>query len=195
MNPNTPEALERWKLEHRILNNLVALIEKAECDVCADLQCPADPCAIFAILAGEVPEPWPRRTAIRSRGRARRAMEVLANLAKVRRDVALGHENALGAAFAALMAGLHAGDAARNAALAARERSKAQAGGRARGRQIARAATCDDARVKRFLARWKASDELQAQYGSRSPIAYISRQTGLGTRAVQRALSRLETRQ
>ena len=56
-----------------------------------------------------------------------------------------------------------------------RARPWREAGGRARGQQIAAAARLHDAEVVKYYLRWKQSDYLQDDY--RTPVAYIAKMT------------------
>ncbi len=83
-------------------------IEAAERAILAALPCPADPVTIYSILAGEIPEPWLKRSAARSRERAKHALHVLVLVQQVRGHVEAGE--AARAADTALLVGALAGD-------------------------------------------------------------------------------------
>jgi len=71
-----------------------------------------------------------------------------------------------------------------------RTRPWREAGGRARGQQIAAAARLHDAEVVKLYLRWQQSDYLQDDY--RTPVAYIAKMTKRNRRAIERALQRLK---
>jgi hypothetical protein len=129
---------------------------------------PYDPVTLYAILKGEQPAPWPKRTAARERRRSWHAMMTLLWVGKTR--LALEGENPRIAAHAALYAGLYANDAAVNAALAENPRK----GGRLRGAQIAENARATDARIELWSRRWQKSDIAKEQYPSL--LAYLKEQ-------------------
>lgn len=195
MTPTTPAEYERWQFERKLLEDLLARVEQAERAILDSLHCPTDPAAVFDVLEGKQPAPWPARTAARARVRARHAMYTLALVAQVRSEIGLGRENALAAARAALLAGVHAGDAATHAVLAAQVQQDRRAGGRTRGAQKSRDARRHDETIARWERRWRESDELKDQFGDRSPVSCITHKTKLGARTIQRALKRLRTRQ
>ena len=190
--PTTLAELDHWQWEWRLVEDLLARVERAERDILTALRCPHDLPAIYAILDSPK-KPWPRRMTKRDQQRARYAMHALAHVAETRRHVALGVENARLAARAALLAGLFAGDAALQVALAAQADQMPRKGGHARGKQIAQRATAHDATIKKYLRRWEASDEeLQDLY--RSVATYIQTETGLPRRTIERRLKVIRER-
>src|SRR5262245_49639135 len=105
MDADDRAAYERWKLEGELIAGLLTRCEKAAEAQLRALQCPTDPAAIYAILAGERRAPWPARTAARDRERARQLMFVLLYIAKVRRQIQFGSENSQRAAYEAVQLG------------------------------------------------------------------------------------------
>lgn len=118
------EAYERWKLEAAQIEDELVRIERAECAILRELCCPTDPVALYAILAGEHPAPWPKRSAERDKRRALHAMYALIFAQKTRRYLGPTAENARLAAHAALMAGAYAGDVVINATMGMEHRTK-----------------------------------------------------------------------
>ncbi|MBA3890640.1 MAG: hypothetical protein H0X64_08920 [Gemmatimonadaceae bacterium] len=145
---------ERWRIRHEILENQLQRVEAAERQVLASLRCPADPVALYAILAGEQPEPWPppklpsrrkgrtltaeEREAATARHRQRNRMRVqhvmftLLHVAEVRRLTVLDRTDTAAAATAGLLAGIYAGDAAAHAIKAGEITQRAEAAGKLR---------------------------------------------------------------
>ena len=109
---------EGWQLEAKQIEDLITDVERAQRAFLDSIGVPSDPVLIYAILAGERPAPWPKRTAARDKRRALHAMHTLVWLAKARQHVRFGAENSRLAAHAGLIAGLHANNAAEHAALA-----------------------------------------------------------------------------
>ncbi|HXG86933.1 MAG TPA: hypothetical protein VNJ02_01250 [Vicinamibacterales bacterium] len=182
--------MERWKLEHDLLEQLMTRIEQGERAILAELRCPSDPVSLYAILNGERSAPWPKKTAARAKQRARCAMHVLVHLSKVRQYTGLATTNAPAAAYAALIAGLYAGDANVDRMKVGKQARKAGSG---RGRQIAAAATKRyrdaDADLRKYAKRWNASEEyLQMQYPTLAE--YLRKMTGLSRATVYRRLKR-----
>jgi len=177
------------RFESRLIEDRLAQIVRAECAILAELHCPTDPVAIYAILNGEQAAPWPTRTAPRDKQRALHAMHALLWVGRTRSHIA--HDNARLAADAALTVGALAGDAALNAARGGRILAKAQDGGHIRGAQITEKAEAEDATIKKHHRVWEMSDEVQDQYGYNSSAKYVRVKTQLPPRTVQRRLKKL----
>jgi hypothetical protein len=161
----TADDYARWRLEHEMLETLLARAEAAEHAILRRMRCPMDDVAIYDFLAGHTPPPWPARTAARDKQRALHAMHALIKIREVRRHTALGSENATRAAEAALFVGVLANNV------------------------LIRAA--QHATTAKYARQWRNSDELQEQYGGRSPVNFIRKKTRLETRTIQRALQRI----
>lgn len=184
----TADDYARWRLEHEMLETLLARAEAAEHAILRRMRCPMDDVAIYDILAGHTPPPWPARTAARDKQRALHAMHALIKIREVRRHTALGSENATRAAEAALFVGVLANNVLIRAAQHA---TTAHKGGTVRGRAITGEAARQDATIAKYARQWRNSDELQEQYGGRSPVNFIRKKTRLETRTIQRALQRI----
>lgn len=122
--PRTADEWALWHFQHERITQALNRIERAERAILKGLGCPPDEASVYAILNGEQPPPWPKRTAARDRERAKHAMFALAYVGIVRSHIALGHEDAQAAALEALTLGALAGDVAIDAALGRRIRSK-----------------------------------------------------------------------
>jgi hypothetical protein len=186
------DAYARWLFDTQCLENELNRIEQVEHALLDSLHCPTDPVAIDAILNGERPEPWPKRTSARDRRRARYAMFALAFVQQTRSHIGLTDGNPQRAAYAALMAGAFAGDIVAHAEGIALSQSRHR-GGHTTGEKIAAKATKHDALIAKLYRRWAMSDELQDKY--RSPVTYIAKESGLHVRTIQRALKRLKKAQ
>jgi hypothetical protein len=147
------DAHEQWALETKLIEDQLARIERAEHAILKEVGCPIDPAAIYAILAGEKPAPWPKRTAARDKQRALHAMHTLLAVQKTRRYLDPLHENPRLAAEAALMAGALAGDLLINAALGATSRRTNRTSGQKRWAHL----KTRDARIWQAAARYKAA--------------------------------------
>ena len=191
--PTTLAELDHWQWEWRLVEDLLARVERAERDILTGAPVSARPPGDLRdsrqpeeALAAAYDEAGPTaRPVCHARARPRR------------RDTpacrARGVENARLAARAALLAGLFAGDAALQVALAAQADQMPRKGGHARGKQIAQRATAHDATIKKYLRRWEASDEeLQDLY--RSVATYIQTETGLPRRTIERRLKVIRER-
>lgn len=187
------DAYTRWRFDTERLEDELDRIEQAERALLDSLRCPIDLVAIYDILNGERPEPWPKRTSARDRRRARYAMFALAFVQQTRSHISLTHGNPQRAAYWALLAGAFAGDIVAHAEGVAFGKSRRR-GGHTRGHKLAAKATKHDALIAKLSRRWTVSDEeLQDQY--RSPVTYIAKESGLHVRTIQRALKRLKKAQ
>ena len=197
MTITTREEFHVWQRETKLIGDQLDRIDCAERAILLKLGCPVDPVAIYAILKGEQPAPWPKRTDERDRPRARLAMFALLFTGLTRQYLGPdpAHENARLAAHYALQAGACAGDIvikAADEALGGKARASQSAKGRKRGEKIALSATRDDKTIARLVRQWHESDELQDAYGYRSPVRYVQHKTGRQPRAIQRAITRLK---
>jgi len=180
-------AFQRWQLEFDEVNRSLTQIEDAERATLRAVHCPTDPVAIYAILAGERPAPWPARTAIRQRQRARRAMQVLALIPAVRRHLQFGSENSCAAAAKALLVGLLVNDPA------ALLRETASRGGRRRAVQRRQITAAQQTRVAQLAAEWRGRVDLQVRH--RTAAAYVRTQMPiLSLRVIQKYLQRRRRR-
>lgn len=187
--PADAEAFNRWRDEAEQTEHLLTCLEESERANLRALGCPTDPVGVFAVLNGERPAPWPKRTAARDRQRARSAMLVLALTQQARGHLSFGTENSHLAVYAAMLAVAHANNAAANAVLAEAERQGGRKGGLTTGEQVTQAATARQEQIRTLVGRWRASDELKLQY--RSATSYVCEITGLADRTVQRHLKTL----
>lgn len=179
-------AYDVWKLHYATVERRLASIERTERAILRKIKCPTDTVALYAILNGEQPPPWPAKTDARARQRARHAMHVLTMIDNVRRHIAFGSENACRAADWALLVGLYANDAAVNAVMADRRNVR---GGHTRARQQGRDVAGLEAAARRLIARWRVSELLQQQY--RTPAVYLSSRLDMTARTAQRYARRL----
>lgn len=187
--PPDAEAFNRWRFEAEQTEQLLTRIEASARAALRALRCPTDPAGVFAILNGERPAPWPRRTAARDRQRARNEMHVLVLVSQARTQLSFGTENSHRAVYYAVLAMAHANNAAANAVLAEETRQARQKGGRKTGAIVASTAAATDKTIRRLVAHWRASDELRDQY--RTATSYVQSQTPFTARTVQRHLKRL----
>jgi hypothetical protein len=187
--PPARAAYDLWRYEFDLTDQLLSRLEIAERAKLRELGCPTDAASVFAILNGERPAPWPKRTAARARQRARNAMAVLALVPQIRAHLSFGHENSQRAVYLSLLAASYASDAAVNAMLAAATRQGGRKGGQKTGQNVTLAAAETDKTIRRFVARWRASEELRDQYDSAT--SYVQSQTHLSLRTVQRHFARL----
>lgn len=174
-----------WRVEHRLIEELIRRVERAERALLQRLGCPTDLPAVYAILSGEREHTWSKRTAARDKARARHAMHALAHLAAARRYVGLGSENARLAAHEALLAGLYANDAAANAALAARVGAGSRRGAKARGEEIRAAASADTAEMRRLEQQF-----IESRGTRRGAASYIARRLSIPVYTVRRKLKK-----
>jgi hypothetical protein len=197
VSPTRRDAVDVWELDTKQISDQLDRIDEAERAILKSLNCPTDLAAIYAILMGKQPPPWPKRTAERDRHRARVAMFALRFTDLTRLYLDPAHENPRLAAFYALQAGACAGDIvikAADEALGVAARASQSSKGRKRGAQIAHAATRDDKIIERLVRQWRESDELQAAHGYRSPVPYVQHKIGRHPRVIQRAIKRLNDR-
>jgi hypothetical protein len=186
----TPEEFVQWRFEHDRLEAQLRRVEAAERAILEQIGCPVDRAAIWNILDGRVKRPWPKRTTARDQERAKHAMFVLHFVSEIRHHTNPGTEHAIRAAQAALKVGALANDAFIRARQGAGLTTTSRKGGTARAKAIAAAAVKHDHEIAKYQRQWHNSDELQEQYGSRSPVNYIRHKTRLSTRTIQRALKR-----
>ena len=186
MTITTRAEYDRWALEVELVQQQLASIERAERAILVALGCPTDPVGIYAILAGERPAPWPKRTAERAKRDARNAMFVLLQINRVRSCLGPPSPNAPAAAYAALIVGALSGDVVRHTIT----HKHATSAGIARGKEIARLAAKSDREIERLYRTWLTSDELQDQY--RSTAAYIeAKKPTLSRKTIERRLKHL----
>jgi hypothetical protein len=210
----TPEQFAQWEFEHRQVEALLRRIEQMERAALADMGCPTDVEALYAILSGEQTPPWPTDDPATSNGHAERvrlALHTLSYIRQARGHLALGgSENPRLAAYSSLMAGLLATRAAveatidvgrqqREAAVEAaldterqqrqvERREQSRSGGLVTGKATSEKAAKHDHEIRRLYSRWLISDELQDQS---SQVAYIAQQTDLRDYTVRRRLAAL----
>jgi hypothetical protein len=125
----TREQFGRWQMEARQVTTVLDRIERDARAILKDIGCPTTPTGVYAILNGEAPAPWPKRTAERDKRRARYALHAIVHARTVRRYLGPDRdsENPRLAAYAAVMAGAYAGDvviAADDAKLGAAHRAQ-----------------------------------------------------------------------
>ena len=188
------ESFDRYQLETQFIEDLLGNVEDAERAILREINCPTNEMAIYAILNGETPAPWPENTAERSKQRARHAMHTLLLTAQTRRHLGLSNGNPRLAAYAALLAGLYANDAAAKAALAAhadRVVKENQRGGIMRGQQQRQKAERNDPTIDKYRRQWEFSDNLQAEFRSAAGVHSI--ETPLKRRTIERGLKRLRS--
>jgi hypothetical protein len=180
---------EVWKLEYELIDKWLRDIEAREHAILREVNCPTDPVRIYAILRGECPAPWPRRTAARAKRRATHAMFTLLHLGIVRTHITFGQENARKAAYAALQAGLLANDAVVHAAgLAAVDGGRAK-GGEATGRQISAKAAKTRERIQKLHCLWLSDENLRIEFPSFN--AYIQERIGMPPSTANRYVKNL----
>lgn len=187
--PPDVAAFNLWRLEAEQTEQLLTRLEASERANLRALGCPTDPVGVYAILKGERPAPWRKRTAARDRRRATASMFALSLAQQARGHLSFGTENSHRAVYFVMLAMAHANNVAANAVLAEAERQGGQKGGRKSAAQRKRETARTAATISRLVARWRASDELRDQY--RTPTAYVRAHTGLSTRTVQRHIKTL----
>lgn len=175
-----------WQLEHRLVTDLLTRVEQSERAILTELRCPTDAVDIFAILNGERRQPWPKKTSARDQQRALHAMYTLAFVDQARRHLHLGHENAQGAAYAALLAGIYAGDAALNAMRTSRARQSAKEKGHKGGSARAKDARKKEADIARYTTEWNKNEELREEYSSLT--AFVRERTGWSLKTIGRRM-------
>ena len=183
-------AFDRWQLENRLLEDVLCQVERHEQATLREMNCPTDALSIYRILNGEVPAPWPKRTAWRDRQRARFAMHALLQVAKTRHNLGFGEENPRLAAHAALLAGLHA-NAAMAVLAAPTVKGRMKAGDKT-GQQTAATAARNDSEIAKYRRQWELSPQLQLQF--RSAAAYVTSKTKIKLHTVQRRLVRIQAK-
>ncbi|MDQ3349455.1 MAG: hypothetical protein M3545_16000 [Acidobacteriota bacterium] len=175
----------------RTCRNKLAHIEQRELAILAEIHGPVARADLDAIFYGDRPARWRKRTAARDKSRSNTAMMVLVLIEHLRELLEHPETPPWAAVSTALRIGLDARDSAADFETAVRTRRTAQQKGRARGAQVASTATAHDSAIERAVRQWTNSDDLQEDYGYRSPVAYVRHQTKLQTRAIQRAMKRL----
>ena len=186
------EAYERWKLEFKLVNDQLVRIEQAEHTILKALGCPTDPVAIYAILKGERPAPWPKRTAARDTHRARVAMFALLYLREVRNHIGVDG-NPRRAAEAALQLGALAGDVVlshQQATIGARTlTAKRNASKKAAAARAARAAA-NDKNIRTEAISYRSRHHYdRGAHSTRTMAAHVAKQLRLEASTVRRRLS------
>jgi hypothetical protein len=136
MAPTNRDEYDVWKLDHDQLEALLRRIEQAEHAILVELRCPTETVAIFDMLAGTRPAPWPARTAARDKKRALHAMHALLAVGRVRMHIAPSTENACRAAYEALTLGHLANDGAIHAEIGIAAKRSWRDAGRKRWRGL-----------------------------------------------------------
>lgn len=95
--------LHQFKVD--LVEKQLARIEKGAEVILAEMGCSADPVQIYAILVGEQQAPWTKQTAERAKRRAKYAMHVLLQIAKVRSSLGPARPDAPMSADSALTVG------------------------------------------------------------------------------------------
>lgn len=175
----------------RSCRHLLAHIEQRELAILTEIHGPMGRADLDAWFRGDRPVRWRKRTAARDQDRSMYAMAVLVTIDHLRDLLTHPDTPPWEAVHLALHVGLEARDSVAHFATAVRTRRTAQQKGRVRGVQVANTATAHDRAINDAVRQWMNSDDLQADYGYRSPVAYVRHRTKLHTRAIQRAMKRL----
>jgi hypothetical protein len=198
MDITTTADLERWKLEVEMVETVLRRIERAEAEILRSLGCPVDPVAVYEILAGERPAPWPKKTAKRDVARARAAMFALLHLRDVRHELGVAGGNPRRAVQAALQLGALAGDVVltqqRATVGAHRLEAKKRASDSAAAVRAEKASQKDD-RIRRVAEEYRSRHRYErGQHSTRSLATHIARQLRIPPATVRRRLALLEIR-